>query len=198
MTNKEKELTRLYGDFLTRFEFVCSRLRYCINYLLFPDYDISKRNLCEIMTEGLTADPLRKKFMALLIERYTNRSDIYKAIIPFNKSFQDLIELRNSFAHGTPFFGEYDFISETKKARLALRHPKLKSEGLDLNFKLFDSTKLKQLIAALIIIESSLGTIAFLLKHEEIKEDAKKKHYERISNQYKLINIKDILKKKSK
>jgi len=121
---------RLYGEFLTRFEFVCSRVRFAIWYLIYEDYDHSKRNVCEIITEGRTADPLRKKFLGLIVERFSKPSNMYKSADLFSRQFSEITELRNSFAHGTPFLGQYDFIEETKRGRLALRHTKIKSDGL--------------------------------------------------------------------
>ena len=194
MTNKDKQLIRLYGEFLTRFEFVCSRLLFAISHLLFPDDYISKRNVCEIMTEGLTADPLLKKFLALIIERNTKQSDIYKSSNLISKTFKEIIELRNSFAHGTPFFGEHDFIQETKKARLVLQHPKLKSEGLDLNFKSYDSKKLNELISCLHKIESSIHLVTVQLRKDELKVEVKKIFNDKILSDLKALNIKQLMK----
>lgn len=194
MNNKEKELLRLYGEFLTRYEFVCSRLRFSILYLLYPNYTTVERNICEIMTEGLTADPLRKKFCALIIERYTKKSEIFKSADLVSRIFLDLLEIRNSFAHGTAFFGEYEFISETQKGRLVVRHPKIKSNGLDLNFKKFDRMLLMALIDILFRLEKAISSITIIIKHEDKDESYKNKYNVIIQNDLKLINVKSLLK----
>ena len=194
MTAKDKELMRLYGEFLVRFEFICSRLRFAINHLVFEDYDSTKRNICEIITEGLTADPLRKKFIGLVIERYSKKSDIYKVADHFSKEFLPIIDLRNSFAHGTAFFGKTDFIDETKKGKLTLRHPKIKSDGLDLNFKLFSRKKLKDLIANLILLANTIGLLTIFLSRPNLTEQLKTIYLGKIQNTFKLINIQEVLK----
>jgi hypothetical protein len=196
MNNKEKELLRLYGEFLSRYEFVCSRLRFSILYLLYPNYDTTERNICEIMTEGLTADPLRKKFCALIIERYTKKSDLFKSADMVSKIFLDLLELRNSFAHGTAFIGEYDFISETQKGRLVIRHPKIRSGGLDLNFKEYDSVLLKALLDILFRLEKAIRTITIIIRHYDKKDSFKNKYNTIIQNDLATINVKSLLKKK--
>lgn len=193
MTKKEKELIRLYGEFLTHFEFVCSKLRFGISHLIYPDYDSTKQNLCEILTEGLTADPLRKKFIGLIIERHTKHSDIFKSASLISKIFLDVIELRNSFAHGTPFFGRHDFIQETQKARLVLKHPKIKSDGLDYNFKIYDSNLLKDIIDCLQKLESSILLVIVQLKHANMKPESKKKFNDKIQADLKAISIKKLL-----
>lgn len=193
MTNKDKEILRLYGEFQARFEFVCSRLRFAIGYLLFPDYNDTKRNICEIMTEGLTSDPLRRKFLALVIERYSKQSEIFKSAELISKRFLEVIELRNSFAHGTPFIGEYDFIEETKKGKLVLRHPKIKADGLDLNFKTYNSNSLKELVSFILKIENSIAQVTIVVKHEHLKDEVKKKFHDRVQQNLKSISLKQIM-----
>ncbi|HET6225238.1 MAG TPA: hypothetical protein VFF27_03100 [Bacteroidia bacterium] len=180
MTNKDKELIRLYGEFLVRFELVCSRLRFSLLNLLYPKYTNTEKNICEIMTEGLTADPLRKKFVALIIERFSKTSEIYKVADRTSKIFLNLIDLRNSFAHGTAFIGEHDFIQETKKGKLVIRHPKIKADGLDLNFKSFDSKLLKSLIQTFEKLEITISRITVLIKLAHYNESGKEKFYEAI------------------
>ena len=131
MTKKDEELLKLYGEFLSKFEFVCSRMRFEILCILYPDYNTQQKNFCEIMTEGLTADPIRRKFIALIIERYSRQSELYKFANKISGIFRDLIELRNSFAHGTAFIGEYDFIEETKKNTIVIIHPKIKRDQVE-------------------------------------------------------------------
>ncbi|HMJ47844.1 MAG TPA: hypothetical protein VK498_10970 [Ferruginibacter sp.] len=193
MTTKDKELIRLYGEFLVGFEFIFSKIRFSILYLLYPNYDAIQKNLCEIMTEGLTADQLRKKFIALIIERFTKKSDVYKSVQCINKLLPDLIELRNSFAHGTLFVGEHDFIHETKRGHLAVRHPKLKSEGLDLNFKSFNRKLLKSLIESIHKIRNAALKMTIIIKLEKVNANATRKFHDAIQNDLAPINIKLLL-----
>lgn len=193
--NIDQELTRLYGEFLVKFEFLCSRIRFVILYILYPNFDTSQRNFVEIMTEGLTADPLRRKMLALAIEKYSKDSEIYKTTQRISSIFSEFIELRNSFAHGTAFIGQYDFIEETKEGTIALRHPKLKKDGLDLNFKNFDSIMLQKLIKVFFALEKALSNLTIIIKHPDKNLEWYNTYHKTINAELDIINLKSILQK---
>gem|GEM_PF-3033335 len=193
--NIDKELTRLYGEFLVKFEFVCSRIRFVILHILYPNYDTTHRNFVEIMTEGLTADPLRRKMVALSIEKYSKNSDIYKAANKISSIFSDLTELRNSFAHGTAFIGQYDFIDETKEGTIALRHPKLKKDGLDLNFRNFDANSIQELIKVFSALEKALSSLTVIISCPDKKTEWYNIYHKKIDAELDSIKLKSILKK---
>lgn len=193
--NIDQELIRLYGEFLVKFEFVCSRIRFVILYVLYPNFDTTQRNFVEIMTQGLTADPLLRKMLALTIEKYSKDSEIYKTTQRVFLIFSDLIELRNSFAHGTAFIGQYDFIDETKEGTIALRHPKLKKDGLDLNFKNFDSNMLQELIKVFLTLEKALSSLTIIIKHPDENLEWYNTYHKTINAELDLINLKSILQK---
>ena len=124
--DSNNDLTKLYGEFLVRFEFICSRIRFLMLNILYPNFSEEQKSLIEIMTEGLTADLLRRKILGLIIEKYSREDDIYKITKTISSIFTYFIELRNSFAHGTAFIGKFDLINETEDETLTIRHPKIK------------------------------------------------------------------------
>jgi hypothetical protein len=189
----DQELTRFYGEFLVRFEFVCSRIRFLILYIVYPQYDNKQRNYIEILAEGLTADPLRRKMVALAIEKYSKESSIYKSAQKISKIFSDLVELRNSFAHGTIFIGQYDFIEETRDGTISLRHPKIKKDGLDLNFKTFDADRMKKIIKVLFALEKALASLTIIVKHPDRKPEWYSKYHQMIDKELDEIDKKAIL-----
>ena len=73
----DDKLIALYGEFLMRFELVCSSFRYAILTLSYPKYDKEEVRKIEILLEGLTADQLRRKFLALVIESFSKASKTY-------------------------------------------------------------------------------------------------------------------------
>ena len=183
MINQNNELLKLYGEVLSRFEFVCARMRFSILHMLYPTYDKKQKNYCEIMTEGLTADSIRKNFLGLIIERYSLKSDLYKSAHKISKLFEELIQLRNSFAHGTAFIGEHDFmeVENVRKGVLVLKHTKIRSQGLDLNHQVFDIKRLNVLTKALSDIEYAVKSLTMVIKYyDKLNENAKQKVYELI------------------
>lgn len=172
---KDDEVIKLYGEFLINFELICSNFRFSTLLLLYPTYDQTKINMVEIMAEGLTADQLKKKYLALLIEKFSTASQVYKLAKRLTNHFDKLIPLRNSLAHGTSFVGQADLIEGSKKGVLTLRHPKLTKDGLSLNFKHFNIATLKEVIKLLKDMRSSLTTLSILIKHDDQREDIKQK-----------------------
>lgn len=161
------ELMQLYGGFFYEFETVCSWIRHAILQLLYPKYGLKERNIVEVLMEGLTADPLRKKMLGLIKEYHDIESDIYVLANEIGKKFQKYIELRNSFAHGRAFVGQHDFIAETKEGAISLRHPKIKSKGLDLNFKTYEKMEMQHLVNDLKLFRNSIDNLIVLIAHSD-------------------------------
>lgn len=187
MDASHQKLLQLYGKFIVEFELVCSRIRFVILILLFPQYDEKQKNLVEIMTEGLTADPLRKKLLALVIEQYSCNSEMHVSVEKISKIFIEMIQIRNSFAHGTAFVGQYDFIGQTSEDAITLRHPKLKKDGLDLNFRLFDVVLLQNLIEILMRVSNALSHLGVLIRHNDKDENFKRNYYNHLDSQIQFI-----------
>jgi len=181
--NVNSELIKLYGEFVLKFEFVCSRIRFMFLKILYPNNDEKQRNIIEIMTEWLTADPLRRKVNALMIEFYGKESEIYETAFRISSKFIQFIELRNSFAHGTAFIGQYDFIHETQVGTIALRHPKLKKDGLDLNFKNFNRIKLEELINGLNSLDRAYSNLIIIISHPEQESIFYERFYTQITKE---------------
>lgn len=175
---KDDEVIKLYGEVLINFELICSNFRFSILLLLYPIYDQTKINISEIMTEGLTADQLKKKYLALIIEKFSTASQIYKLAKRLTIQFDKIIPFRNSMAHGTSFVGKADIIEGSMKGTLTLRHPKLTKDGLNLNFKYFNITTLKEIIKVLKDMRSSLSTLSILIRQVELNEKSKKRFLE--------------------
>ncbi len=137
------ELYKLYAQFLIKFEYVSHLMRVGITFILFPDHEERRKRHSEILLEGLTADQIRKKFMAFVAEDFKPDTEIFKLTKSISDAYEKAIPLRNSFAHGTTYIGENPLVKDSKDGQIILRHPKLKKEGLDLNFKKIDTDALK-------------------------------------------------------
>ncbi|MFP5039878.1 hypothetical protein [Parasediminibacterium sp. JCM 36343] len=168
MEKKEDILVRLYGSVLIKFENVTFKLRSIILEILYPKYSLEQLTFCEIMTEGLTADPLRKKLLALIISKYSDESLIYKYYFAISKHFSNTIEIRNSFAHGTIYIGYDENIYGGEIDSLSISHSKIKATGIDSNPKSFSTKKLNLLIAYLIEIEKSLKILFIFILHPDL------------------------------
>lgn len=140
---KNDEVIKLYGEFLINFESVCHLMRFGILHIIFPDHSDKQMRQNEILMESLTADQVRKKFIALLTDDFQSETEVYKLAKTVSDVYEKLIPIRNSFAHGTSYVGESTIIKEAMDGVLLLRHPKLKKDGLDLNYKKYEIDTLK-------------------------------------------------------
>ena len=137
------ELYKIYAQFLINFEYVSHLMRFGILYILFPNHTPRETRQNEILMESLTADQIRSKLMALVAEDFKPDTEIFKLSKTISNIYGRMIPIRNSFAHGTSFIGENPAIKDSKDGLLILRHPKLKKEGLDLNFKKYEINAMK-------------------------------------------------------
>lgn len=161
------ELYKLYGQFLINFEYVSHLMRFGILYIIFPDHDTRQTRQNEILMEALTADQIRNKFMALIAEDFKSDTEIFKLSKSVSNIYQRIIPIRNSFAHGTSFVGQSSFVKDSKDAQLILRHPKLKSKGLDLNFKTIDINALKLAIELFDKLRYAVGVLIITIQNKQ-------------------------------
>ena len=174
----ENEATyRHYGEFLINFEYVCTLLRMGIRRIIFPEETPLQKTQAEILTEGLTADPVRKKYFALIQLTNSADSEIFKLTKIISEVFGDLIPVRNSFAHGTAYIGKSDLNEFSKDGVLALKHPKIKTKGLDIGIKEFDNETLKMGIEIFKSLNRAILKIIILNDKDPIEEDEVKLLY---------------------
>lgn len=172
--NNDDELIRLYGEFIMRFENICSHLRFTILELLFKQYSQQEFRKVEIILEGLAADSLRKKASSLIIEEYGSVPEILNLSKEVYKEFEKMIPLRNSFAHGTPLINRFTLFTEFDQGYLTLKHPKLKSDGLDFNFLTYDVEKLKALPLKIQYLGNAVELVYFVIKAQRDDNEDKK------------------------
>ncbi len=171
--NQNDELYKLFGQFLINFEYVSHLMRFGILRFIFPDNDARQTRQNEILMEALTADQIRNKFMALIAEDFKSNTEIFKLSKSISNIYQRLIPIRNSFAHGTSFVGEGSLVKDSKNGQIILRHPKLKSEGLDLNFKTIDINALKLGIELFEKLRYAVGVVTITIQNKQKgKEDS--------------------------
>lgn len=167
------ELYNLYGQFLINFEYVSHLMRFGILRVIFPDHDSRQTRQNEILMEALSADQIRNKFMALIAEDFKSNTEIFKLSKSISNIYKRLIPVRNSFVHGTSFVGESSLVKDSKEGEIILRHPKLKSEGLDLNLKKIDINALKLGIELFEKLKYAVGVVTITVrKKQERKEDS--------------------------
>ncbi len=163
-SNTSEEVYKLLGKFFFRFEHIANELRLGIAQLIYPDFSNAEFRRTEILLEGVTADPLRAKFLALVQEHFSSETEIFRVAKFFATMFGNIIPLRNSLAHGTSYFmGEMiERATNPEGHILFLRHAKLKKTGIDLNPKKFHSSTLTatiQLLQQLHLLISNLNVI---------------------------------------
>ena len=141
--SQNEKVFKLYGKFLVKFEYICHLMRFGILYLVFPNYSDKQTRQNEILLESLTADQIKNKFLALITEECDSKSETFKLSKIICNVYERIIPIRNSFAHGTSFIGNSPVMKDSKDGLLLLRHPKLRKEGLDLNYKKYEIAALE-------------------------------------------------------
>jgi hypothetical protein len=172
--NNDDELIMLYGEFIMRFENICSHLRYTILELLFKQHSVAEFRKVEILLEGLAADSLRRKALTLIIEEYGSVPEIIELSKDAYKEFEKIIPQRNSFAHGTSLINMFTLFKQLDNGYLTLKHPKLKSDGLDLNFLTYDVEKLGALVLKIQYLGNAVELAYFVIKAHRDNNDDKK------------------------
>ncbi|MCM3903661.1 MAG: hypothetical protein ND866_18325 [Pyrinomonadaceae bacterium] len=99
-----EELYAAIGRFAVKFEHVCHAMADTIFWCLHFD-GLRKEGMANAVLAGLTADPLRKMFGAVLAEARENNEQDKKTIEGVLKRVQKLTESRNNVIHRTWFVG---------------------------------------------------------------------------------------------
>ena len=76
--SKSDEILLHYGKFFFAFEGICDVMRVAIIFLIFPHVNDKNSKQANILMEGLHADQLRAKFLALIVNEYTLDTEIYQ------------------------------------------------------------------------------------------------------------------------
>ena len=101
------------------------------------------------------------------------RFKIFKLSKSISNVYQRIIPFRNSFAHGTSYVGQSSLVKDSKVGQLILKHPKLKTAGLDLNFKQIDSDCLKLAIELFEKLRYAIVVVSItILNKRNGKEDS--------------------------
>jgi len=125
-----KNQTALIGAFIINFEKVCALIRFIILKICYPNYTKLENNNIEILLEGLTSDPLRKKLEALIYDNYQEEEELIRLSNLVSKKFSLLIPIRNSIAHGSMLMGYAGFDGELSSDTLLLKHSKSTKQGI--------------------------------------------------------------------
>ncbi len=98
------EIHRSMGEFSVTFEQVCHALQTGIVFIL-DRAGLTNQKISQILLSGITAEPLRALFEALVAE--TTEFNEKEKLILRNalKRFQELTSARNDIIHGTWFIG---------------------------------------------------------------------------------------------
>ena len=167
----ERDLHAEQGLFISRFEQMCYWIRVNIQTLSFPEGAHGVSQVCEILLEGMTAEPLVKKFGALVLHVYTDDALTKKVIKKMTDFIKDkVIPVRNSLTHGV---ARYNFDPATMGSRnlshreFSLTHPKIKSAGFDVGHKIVTIDNLRYLNEILETLGTCLVHTSFAFDNKE-------------------------------
>lgn len=120
-SKQNDELLKVYAQFLINFEHVSHLMRFAILYMIFPNYTGKQVRQNEILMESLTADQIRNKFMALIVEDFEPTEQIFKLAKVISTTYENIIPIRNSFAHGTSFIGKSPGVQDSQDGLLIFK-----------------------------------------------------------------------------
>ena len=154
--SKSDEILLHYGKFFFAFEGICDVMRSTITFLIFTEFGDKESNQANILMEGLAADQLRAKFLALIVNEFAADTEIYQLSKVISSCLEKIIPIRNSFAHGKSVIGKSGFLKESTDSTLMLQHLKLKKKGLDDTYKKFEISHFETYIECMTELRSAL------------------------------------------
>ncbi|MGY2211745.1 hypothetical protein [Pseudomonas pergaminensis] len=164
LKEQSKEIYAAYGEFAVKFEHVCHAVHTAMIFMLHGE-GLRNQQVANVLLSGLTADPLRTIFAALVAETQELNPEDKNIISRVLKRFQKLTESRNDIIHGTWFVG-YATVDATDFSRVSgLKHHRSKdgASAKSFDFSASDFQKLTQEAEALDEIFKALNGL-FLMK----------------------------------
>lgn len=181
-----KNQTALIGNYIICFEQISAFLRFIILKICYPDYSKTQSNNIEILLEGLTADPLRKKLEALVYDNFPEEMELRKLNNELSKKFEKLIPIRNSIAHGSILVCYNGFDGELSSDTFLLKHSKATKTGIDRNSMIINLNSLQKLIIQARQIDGAYSQLGVLID-KDINDENKELHLDILKEKIKKI-----------
>ena len=174
-TNDEIENQKaLIGEFIINYEQICSFIRFTIINFFYPDPTSIQNNNIEILLEGMTADPLRKKLKALIHDNFQSENELLDLNKKLSEKFEQMLSIRNSIVHGSLFLGWNNFNGDLSAETFFLKHVKLTKNGIDKNSMIINVDTIKALIKQIYLINNAYSTLSILTTIKDIEPETKK------------------------
>lgn len=141
-----KNQTVLVGSYMVCYEQISAIIRSIILKICYPNSSSVQNNNIEILLEGLTADPLRKKLEALVYDNFKDEEDLLRLNKELSKKFEKLIPIRNSIAHGVISLCCKGFDGELSSSTFGIKHSKITKSGIDRNAIIVNLETLEKLV----------------------------------------------------
>lgn len=156
------------GAFIIEFEEVCELIRMIILKICYLRPTKIQRLNVEILLEGLTADPLRKKLEALIYDNYQTDSELLSLNKKISVKFEKLIPLRNTIVHGVIFKSSGNNLSPNEFIH---KHVKMTNKGVDRNIKIVNIKVIENINKQTQIINGAyIQLLAFLDKKSKLED----------------------------
>ncbi len=98
------EFYRAVGEFVVKFELVCSAIQGCITFILHMA-GLQQQNITQVLLAGATAEPLRTLLESLVAETQKLNKNEQKILKNALNRFQTLTSQRNDMIHSTWYVG---------------------------------------------------------------------------------------------
>ena len=169
------------GKFIIRFEQICAFIRFTILRVCYPEYNKTQNENIEILLEGLTSDPLRKKLEALIHDNFPEEKELLQLNSKLSNKFKEMIPVRNSIAHGSMLIGWNSFDGKLSADTFLLKHSKTTKKGIDKNSMIINIKSIEKLIQQTLLIDSAYGTLCVLIDRT-ITKNNKEQYIEQLKN----------------
>jgi len=156
---------QLIGDFFIQFDSAISFIPQIIPRIIFPiNLDYQKGRNIENLLAGMTADVLKSKLDSLVVDNYPKETKLFELNSKLSNKVSEIIEIRNSLAHGSYRLGWINLKGDYHKDTFSLRHSKsTKKNGYEKRSKIHHIEELQQLIQQLHIINNSYSKICSII-----------------------------------
>ena len=141
---KQRELI---GDFFIQFDRAISSIPFLIPQIVFPINITKEQNVnIETLLAGMNAHQLKVKFDSLIIDNFKDQAELIQLNKKLSNKTTKLIEIRNSFAHGSYRIGWSNFSGEISENTFSLKHSKETKTGYEKRSKIHTTKELEKLI----------------------------------------------------
>ena len=163
---------KIIGEFFVSFDKAISTIPFTIPKIIYKREcsKIELRNI-ETLLHEMAASTLKNTFDSLVADNYGKFPDLIKANSTVSKKMGEIIEIRNSFAHGSYRLGWKNLDGKIHKDFFSLRHSKATKKGYEKRSGIYNISQVENLIKQLLTIDHSYILMYTIFTQDSLEQE---------------------------